>query len=555
MAHGGPFTFANDLGIELCCTQLGPSLMTWHLKQSLDRAHGRRFCNSHMGEVGRASRACVDFLKGSLRSLVAKGDYQGYGILAAVAGNAYWTPGKLVTAGYLCEQACEHCGAPIDDAHHRVWECPYSAEARLGVSELTWSYLEQLPRGSPQAMCGVLPHLGDCAPKPPAEGACKLVRYDGKPMDCWDMHGGIFIDGSCSRPCVKDLARAAWAVLAFDRWGALQAKLTGPVWAALPQTSQSAEHCAYAACSQVAAGPSAIFSDCATVVHAAAMPVQHRIEASRRYAGVLRHAALQTGAAHILATFKVKAHQDIRLVEEPCRAWAAVNNCRVDEAAKEEMAFHNVQEQVDIADGHCEVAKQICSTTVKALRLWPKMQSFPPRPLAAGGPCAQEGPRCAWGRAHDWQCCGGGWRCKTCFAVRAHPNQAACKGPPTALLSMLQDDTGPRIFAFDDSLGGNIYSCASCSCWTAGKRLVRLGTACPGRIPWCGRTKAQAAAASVLKRLWQDGRHPDPKRKAKVILSSALAASLNANTVQQDLAEGKCLARGGGGGGWLQLAA
>ena len=52
--------------------------------------------------------------------------------------------------------------------------------------------------------------------------------------------GSIFYDGSCARPKVRSLARAAFAAAEYDEHGAMMAVMMGAVPAYLPQTPQAA---------------------------------------------------------------------------------------------------------------------------------------------------------------------------------------------------------------------------------------------------------------------------------------------------------------------------
>ena len=68
-----------------------------------------------------------------------------------------------------------------------------------------------------------------------------------------DDNYAAIVDGSFQRHAIHDLSRAAWAVSIYDLDSEMLIfSVAGPVWATLPQTSQSSEHVACAAVSQVA---------------------------------------------------------------------------------------------------------------------------------------------------------------------------------------------------------------------------------------------------------------------------------------------------------------
>ena len=83
--------------------------------------------------------------------------------------------------------------------------------------------------------------------------------------------------------------------------------MTGPVWAPIPQTPQSAEHCAYAAALQLADEHAIIVSDCKRVVAAAALPLSKRLSPNRFHAGMLR-SALACDLKGCIKAIWTKAH-------------------------------------------------------------------------------------------------------------------------------------------------------------------------------------------------------------------------------------------------------
>ena len=103
-------------------------------------------------------------------------------------------------------------------------------------------------RGSPLFSRALPPHPADDEPLPwmnPAHDGLRFFKGDELILDraAWRLEGSVFYDGSADKHPVPDLRRAAWAAVMVDNDGCEVARLVGPVWASLPQTSQAAEQC------------------------------------------------------------------------------------------------------------------------------------------------------------------------------------------------------------------------------------------------------------------------------------------------------------------------
>ena len=80
------------------------------------------------------------------------------------------------------------------------------------------------------------------------------------------MWGPVFVDGSCTAFKYKVLNRAAWSVAMVDEQGELVARISGTVWASLPQTPQAAEYVALGAAAELCTKEAWIYDDCSNVV-------------------------------------------------------------------------------------------------------------------------------------------------------------------------------------------------------------------------------------------------------------------------------------------------
>ena len=71
--------------------------------------------------------------------------------------------------------------------------------------------------------------------------------------------GDIFLDGSCFQSTIRELARAGWGFVLVSKQGHMLARVCGPVWAHLPQSSQAGEFSSLAAAGVNLDGPASLF--------------------------------------------------------------------------------------------------------------------------------------------------------------------------------------------------------------------------------------------------------------------------------------------------------
>ena len=171
---------------------------------------------------------------------------------------------------------------------------------------------------------------------PLVEGGVVFEVAEGYPDDVV-VGGLVFVVGSCDRPPVKELCRAAWSVVFCDEAASPVATATGPVWQGLPQTPQVAEHVALGVCVQLAQKPTEVWSDCDNVVKTGmweTLAPQHRATAKRTYEGVVRHQACVASRRLISSLQWVASHQTLD-TEDPHEKRNRDGNDQADRACKE----------------------------------------------------------------------------------------------------------------------------------------------------------------------------------------------------------------------------
>ena len=321
------------------------------------------------------------------------------------------------------------CGASRDDVHHRCWECPHSAPARAQASPGLLRLVASMPRGDPMVTAGVYPHFADEALLPPAEGGRVVYRREGL-RDIGDhvrLSGFVFPDGTCTRPILRDLARAAWAVAVVTPDGLLRQHAMGPVWAGLPQTPQAAEHCAHAAAVQLLGGASYFFQDCSAVVMASGDSTA-ALHPRKKYAGISRSERNCHGHGLVRGTWWTKGHERPKQVKDPFLKFLAIGNGHADAlVAKGTCLVPSVQGCVDEAKLLDGASREIISVAAEALAMWPRLQGLPSRALADGRRARAARPA----QVHDWAFCAGFWRCNSCLQTFGAPSlRSVCRGLP-----------------------------------------------------------------------------------------------------------------------------
>ncbi len=308
----------------------------WAKKDS--RFEGKRLCiDAAVDALGR-SRTLTPKQKGAFRSRLLGGAL---------------TRGEAARAGYAIDDVCELCGEAGDHVFHRTYKCKGTEKlVRAAVPKWFW---DEAQRASPSDLfwsTAAMPHPADMVPMPRADYQAWAFDADGERCDVPHMCGHTFIDGSCSTSVFRGLQRAAFALVQLSDDATPIRTLSTPVWNTLPQTSQAAEHAAYAAVPQILVGDTVAYGDCKGVLDLAAREPSARFSGKKRYSGImLSMCRYPEGLKRIIRSVKVKAHRCINGIADPRERWMAIGNDLADKAAKAARGRHPQPSQ--------EVAAQI----------------------------------------------------------------------------------------------------------------------------------------------------------------------------------------------------
>jgi hypothetical protein len=502
----GPFTFVDDLLVARSFVETSPKLV-----QVLAAAAHRRGMEKQAAEkLGWESPARVftehvrTYIKGDQPPLLK-------GIAKALVCNAIWTNSRAHQAGYDTLPFCDICPDCIDDVSHRLWHCDRSRQFRdehFGTKPLP-TKMQGLPDEDPLHR-GLVEQPGLGQPGPCEDAG--VVFWSKEGLDRYQaFHGDVFLDGSCSKTFAKELNRASWAITKIDRdSGELIARLHGPVWSSLPQTSPAAEFCAMAALAQVAGPDTHAYSDFSGVVSSFGKEPSEVLHSSSLFAGIHRSARIEAGWKNIVAIDKVKAHQALEgLTVGTEQFFLAKGNDEADRWAKAALACHPglCEDKLRLQEARLDEAKEILEYAALALALWPKAARHKllpkaERPLPAPVASRTGRPPCA---NHGWHFRQGLWRCAACLTFATSRERKmkrakeACLGhaAPFVQLFVNNGTLGHQLAVFDanDSF---IVACTTCGAWAA-SRPVLLLQPCSG--------EPKLAGSLALKRLGE-GFHP-----------------------------------------------
>ena len=121
-----------------------------------------------------------------------------------------------------CESpACPWC-LEADSIQHRLWECQYFEQDRMGLSATTAEQVESLPKCL--TLHGIVPEvegkkalLNELAALPDTSGCVETIWVEGEVVD-------LFTDGTASDPVEPALRLGAWAVSVVAAPGSAEAK-------------------------------------------------------------------------------------------------------------------------------------------------------------------------------------------------------------------------------------------------------------------------------------------------------------------------------------------
>ena len=299
-----------------------------------------------------------------------------------------WPQDRLYQAGYDVDLHCKVCKHGLDSIEHRLFMCPGSRRAR---EQLRWDKGHgSLEEAKQQYLCrqGLALDPTWMQPAPATDGNKKFVYTDVDFDTAFGDSEHLYTDGGCTKQFHPKLNRASWSVAVINDEGDYLAACAGPVWANLPQTSPAGEYCGFAAACQMAKGVAKdLVADYIGVVKTV-KKVVGRIQAgasrvgtplhrgSTMYAGILREAFAEKGAALISKATHVRSHQADD-GELPPNISAAdkkniLGNMAADDLATEALADHPPldAEEMSISRKHFYMARNVCHLAALALPEW-----------------------------------------------------------------------------------------------------------------------------------------------------------------------------------------
>ena len=402
-AHS-PVAWTDDRGecIELLFNS--PSMVARLLQDGVQRQHERDLAARWEGFQG--NRVCVDPILPLLTPASKKMTPQGKYLVATAFCGGLWDGKRCCEAGYEANLMCPLCGLEPDTVEHRLWRCmaPQVVAARKAVCS---DAFVDTARGGPRGFYDGLRWAHPSSELPGPSKEVNPILYDpaGTPVpwgsldlrDC-----DVAIDGSASRPAVRELARASYAWVFLGTGEEVKAYAKGTVWSSLPQTSQAAEHMASTLLALHHPQSGIQHSDCMNVVNVASLPASAQMSCKNRYAG-LRRCAIHERAArdlHEPITRYTPAHRSadkIAALPDAERRIASGND-KADRYAKEALRDHPQATPAELqkVDDEVTAMRTVALVMAAVLPLFPVVKHE--RPPRGKRPRPQ---KVLW---HDWEC-------------------------------------------------------------------------------------------------------------------------------------------------------
>ncbi len=528
-----PFVVVDDWGEEIPLTRTSPAMLAELLRdattRALERYAGARAADGDTEFEGR--RLCADQVRQQLAT-DKKLTREGKAAAVSTICGAVMTYSRASAGGYLVQDICPMCGCRGDTLHHRIWRCqhPEVVAARNRVAP-QWLQAEVARRPATQTrwVTGFFPHPGDTWPRPAtqADPVVEFLGHGDPPrgeMNLPSLSGKVYSDGSCSQHAIKELRRAATAIVQHNpEQGGAWWRIRMAVPAPMPQSSQAAEYVALPLLQAYLRGTSDqidLASDCSGVVKACNDGGARPFNGARLYAGILKLVRADTAWNRQVAVRKVPAHIDPRTVQGSARH-DAIGNGEADEEAKKARELHPrplpTQEQELAAD--MRRSRLIIRTIAATMPMFPSM----PRERMRRRPLLREGATIRGEGGHEWAFRAGCWRCAICGTRTVKPNIDAelahrrCPGPKMSMQAEAMVAKGHKVsFAEGDV---KVIFCIDCGAYSA-RRAYGLAISCPG-IP----TKAGAQALARIRRGYQPWRHRRDAGKPRPRMGAAAAWS------------------------------
>ncbi len=401
------------------------------------------------------------------------------------------------------------CRRARDTLTHRVYECPESeATVRASVPAWFWQEAQRAASSSSFWTTGICPSPVDLAPMPDTKltVTCERTSAGGDAEEgesLLDMEGHLYIDGSCTTPMVRELARAGCSIVRTNAEGTPTKILRAAVPRHLPQTAQAGEYLAYGIVMKALSGAATITGDCRNVVDAANGTVRNALAHTKMYAGILLSAFADPRKRQWAGQIKWTRAHCKATGEEPRDVLRDIKgNEAADAAAKEAVGDHpplgaDAEAQLQFYERR---TPHVVRAVIAALKLFPRA----PGNLRRAAPPATREQAVQW-RRHHWQFRGGQWRCSQCHdwltarrLPRARRHQR-CKGTTIYDDAAEMEDKGHRMRWAQASVP--FAYCARCGAWGHRRTYHLSGT--------CGPPKASGLQA--LSRI-RRGQHPMQRR-------------------------------------------
>ncbi len=493
-----PFEVVNDLGDTLILTKVAPKLLEHLLKEAVDRTLQREVGLALAADdhefVGRRAAAVHVAAQLKTDKRLSPLDRAAY---MSVACGALMTQDRAQRAGYIVPNICSKCGHGPDTAFHRVWKCQAAdvVEARNSVAPQWLQREAATAQGASTSVfwvSGFIPHPGDVWPRPDEgndaqwewTGASEPAATDrsegGKPQ----LHGKMYIDGSCTKHVYAELQRAASSIVQWSEAGGGGWVVKYPVPRIYPQTPQSAEYIALALTRQATdtTRPSDVASDCANVVNDATVRRRAATKAGRKYAAINRENLADTAWVRSAVVRKVPAHVNPTAVPEGPRREDAVGNDKADTAAKQAVMLHAQAPPAmsTMLEAQLRRARLVVRTIAVVTQKFPPMpkerMTRPPRPV--------EGSTVEVAGGHSWSHASGMWRCTRCYRLTLSPTVGAaqlaerCKGAKPSMCASVIAAKGHQLAITTGHT--SVIFCLKCGSF-ATRRAYGLAANCAGR--------------------------------------------------------------------------
>ncbi len=505
-----PFTIRDQHGTVFLLTNTSPALVRKLAEEALRAKMEFKLAAQYAKDEPcfRGRRACFDFVTSAVRHGRGLAPHQ-RGVMRAVACGALVTGQRAIKMGYQVCGLCPLCKGAPDTLRHRFYHCPNVKEAVRAVVP-DWFWREAVCAAEDQRFwtTGVCPNPADLAPLPCLDLGIVVEAVDGTvgEQDADDiarLRGRLYVDGSCTAPVVKDLARAACAVVQTDEAGHPQRVLRVAVPRHLPQTAQAAENFGLGIAVGALDGPATLVGDCLNVVRAANGEGRNPLGPTKTYAGILLSLLAQPVKRRWAGEVQwTKAHRSISGGETAEVLRDIRGNQAADLAAKAAVALHpaiGTEAETELAFYERRI-HHVVKAAVTALEFFPRAPGDMPR---APKPVDEQQARRR--SQHLWEYRGGAWRCSLCHDWVTAPRlpryrrYQQCSGKTLADAGGTMARRGHSIYRADAELP--IIFCGNCGAW-GHRRTHRLSLA-------CGPPKASGIQA--LRRI-RAGVHPMQRR-------------------------------------------